>query len=73
MPDNQSPGLFGINYSNRDFAQRDSWGKNQFNSSFPASLSAFLEDRGFENIYLKLNEKLQTYHSSISTTNLSTE
>jgi HindVP restriction endonuclease len=70
MPDNQNPGLFGINYSNRDFAQKDSWGKNQFNSSFPASLSAFLEFSGFENVYLKLNENLQTYHSSISTTNL---
>jgi hypothetical protein len=70
MTDNSSPGLFGINYSNRDFTQRDSWGKNQFNSSFPASLSAFLEHQGFENVYLKLDEKLQTYHSSISTTNL---
>ncbi|MBW4547876.1 MAG: HindVP family restriction endonuclease [Symplocastrum torsivum CPER-KK1] len=70
MRDNQSPGLFGINHSNRNFAQRDTWGKNQFNSSFPASLSAFLEYQGFENIYLKLDGNLQTYHTSISTTSL---
>ena len=70
MPNNQSPSLFGINHSNRDFSQRESWGKNQFNSSFPAALSAFLEFQGFENVYLKLDENMQTYHSSISTTNL---
>jgi HindVP restriction endonuclease len=70
MPDSQKPGLFGIKYSNRNFAQKDDWGKNQFNSSFPASLSAFLENRGFENVYLKLDENLKIYHSSISTTKL---
>jgi hypothetical protein len=70
MSNNESPGLFGINYSNRNFSQKESWGKNQFNSSFPASLSAFLECQGFENIYLKLNENLETYHSLISTTDL---
>ena len=51
-------------------SQRDSWGKNQFNSSFPASLSAFLEFQGFENVYLKLNHRLETYHTNISTTDL---
>lgn len=70
MPDNQKPGLFGIKYSNRNFAQKDDWGKNQFNSSFPASLSAFLEHQGFKNVYLKLNENLKIYHSTISTTEL---
>ncbi len=70
MSKNQFPSLFGINYSNRDFTQQDSWGKNQFNSSFPAALSAFLEVKGFENVYIKLDNKLQTYHSSINTTNL---
>jgi HindVP restriction endonuclease len=29
-----------------------------------------LECQGFDNVYLKLDEKLQTYHSSINTTNL---
>jgi len=31
--------LFGLNNSNRDFSKAESWGKNQFNSSFPATLS----------------------------------
>lgn len=70
MLDHQKPTLFGIKHSNRNFAQKDNWGKNQFNSSFPASLSAFLEHQGFENVYLKLNEDMQVYHSSISTTEL---
>ena len=51
--DNQKPGLFGIEYSNRDFAQRETWGKNQFNSSFPAALSSYLSSKGLENIYLQ--------------------
>ena len=70
MRDLQKPGLFGINYSNRNFAQKEDWGKNQFNSSFPASLAAFLEHQGFENVYLKLNENLKIYHRSISSTKL---
>ena len=32
-------GLFGLTNSNRDFGKADAWGKNQFNSSFPAALS----------------------------------
>ncbi len=51
----QEPGLFGIKHSNRNFAQKDDWGLNQFNSSFPTSLSAFIEAQGFGNVYSKLN------------------
>ena len=32
------PNLFGLNNTNRDFSLKETWGKNQFNSSFPASL-----------------------------------
>jgi HindVP restriction endonuclease len=70
MSDSHNPGLFGLEHSNRDFTDRDSWGKNQFNSSFPAALSAFLESQGLQNVYLKLNAELNTYHSTISTTEL---
>ena len=37
-----NPGLFGQdrNNSSRDYAKPKVWGKNQFNSSFPASLIA---------------------------------
>jgi hypothetical protein len=70
MSEGTTAGLYGIKYSNRDFTRGDNWGKNQFNSSFPAALSAFLESVDFENVYLKLDEKLKVYHDSISTTEL---
>lgn len=61
------PSLFGINHSNRDFTQKNTWGKNQFNSSFPASLSAYLHSRNFENIYLTLAPDLKVVHGRLST------
>lgn len=63
----QKPELFGTKYSNRDFAQKNTWGKNQFNSSFPASLAAYLHSKNFENIYLTLDENLKVKHGKIST------
>ncbi|PIY09068.1 MAG: HindVP family restriction endonuclease [Flexibacter sp. CG_4_10_14_3_um_filter_32_15] len=59
--------LFGISYSNRDFSQKDAWGKNQFNSSFPASLAAYLESKNLESIYLILDENLKIQHEKITT------
>lgn len=41
MPTTQA-GLFGLHKSNRDFTHKDAWGKNQFNSSFPAALCCYL-------------------------------
>ena len=64
------PGLFGLHHANRDFTSADNWGKNQFNSSFPAALSAYLETKGFGNIYLKLDADFNVYHSEISTSEL---
>ena len=64
----EQPGLFGIRYSNRDFTQKESWGKNCFNSSFPASLCAYIHSCNLENIYLKLDSNLKIIHSTISTT-----
>lgn len=49
----QLPGLFGLANSNRDFSDADSWGKNKFNSSFPASLCCFLADKGLNANYLQ--------------------
>lgn len=61
------PGLYGIKYSNRDFSQVDTWGKNQFNSSFPTGLTNFLYSKQLENIYLFLDDKLKFNHGKIST------
>jgi hypothetical protein len=67
---NDIPRLFGIQHSNRDFTQNDTWGKNQFNSSFPAGLTSYLSLKGLENNYLILNKELKVQHSKISTTDL---
>lgn len=53
-----SPGLFGINNSNRNFTEKETWGKNQFNSSFPAALCKFMKNEKVDANYLKVeNEK----------------
>ncbi len=60
----QNPGLYGISQSNR---KGDAlWGKNQFNSTFPASLACFMRDRKINPIYLKLNSDLKVVASEIS-------
>lgn len=57
MEDNR-PRLFGINNSNRDFSDPETWGKNQFNSSFPASLACYLYSRGIPAVFLKADRVL---------------
>lgn len=54
------PGLFGIKYSNRDYTQAEAWGKNQFNSSFPAALACRLHSKGLEAIYIEADGQLST-------------
>lgn len=50
--------LFGLNNSNRDFSKADAWGKNQFNSSFPAALSCYLDHQGIDANYISIaNQK----------------
>ncbi len=66
----QKPGLYGITNSNRDFTQAETWGKNQFNSSFPAGLTNFLTSKGLDNVYLFLDKDLKVQHGKISTEKL---
>jgi hypothetical protein len=63
----QKPGLYGVIHSNKDFTQADTWGKNQFNSSFPAGLTNFLASKGLDNVYLYLDKELKVRHGKIST------
>lgn len=56
MSDIQQPHLFGLNNSNRDFTQQNSWGKNQFNSSFPAALCCYLHSINENANYLSISE-----------------
>ncbi|MGE3341225.1 MAG: HindVP family restriction endonuclease [Candidatus Altimarinota bacterium] len=65
-----SPALFGINHSNRDFSKKDNWGKNQFNSSFPAALACFMASKNIDLKYIKINKQLKVEHEFISTSRL---
>ena len=64
------PSLFGIEKSNRDFTQKDSWGKNKFNSSFPVSLACYMGSKGLKPKYLKLSDKMKVVHDFITVENL---
>jgi len=64
------PALYGIIHSNKDFTQRDSWGKNQFSSTFPAALVAYMADRQVECVYLTLNESHKIIHETIGANKL---
>ena len=65
-----SPGLFGQKYSSRDYRYEDSWGKNQFNSSFPASLVAYMGSKGLDPVYICTNKKNEIVHKNINTSDL---
>lgn len=49
------PGLFGLRQTNREFSEKKAWGKNQFNSAFPAALCCYLESKNRPAVYLKLD------------------
>jgi hypothetical protein len=51
------PSLFGLKNTNRDFTKKETWGKNQFNSSFPASLCCFLASKNLQANYLAIEQK----------------
>jgi HindVP restriction endonuclease. len=67
---NIKPSLFGIKHSNRDFEQKDTWGKNQFNSSFPVALASYMANKGIDNVYLVLDKKQKVKCDKISTQKL---
>jgi hypothetical protein len=52
----EQPSLFGLRKTNRDFKSKEAWGKNQFNSSFPASLCCYLDSKGIEANYLSIQK-----------------
>lgn len=67
MPNNQiKPGLFGLEFTNRDFTKPKYWGKNQFNSSFPASLACYMHSKGVNPVYLRLDKNKNVAHAEIS-------
>lgn len=60
-----SPGLFGQKHSSRDYTKEESWGKNQFNSSFPASLVAYMYYKNIKPIYICTTKNNKIEHRYI--------
>jgi type II restriction enzyme len=49
-----NPGLYGLVNTNRDFTDAETWGKNQFNSSFPTALGCYMHSKGLKANYLNM-------------------
>lgn len=54
------PSLFGVARSNRDFGNPYYWGKNQFNSSFPAALACYMRSTGLPLVYVQYQDARTT-------------
>lgn len=59
MEKDNKPRLFGIKKSNRDYSNKDTWGKNQFNSSFPAALACYMHSKGLKAVYYKADKNMK--------------
>lgn len=64
------PGLFGQKHSSRDYSKPECWGKNQFNSSFPASLAAYMYSRDLFPVYIKTKGDNTVVHDKIKSEDL---
>lgn len=66
------PGLFAQNNGNssRDYSNPYFWGKNQFNSSFPASLVAYMGHRGINPVFLRTDADNNIVHDYIEPSTL---
>ncbi len=68
--DGVNPGLFGQKYSSRDYRYEEAWGKNQFNSSFPASLIAYMSSKGIQPVFICTRKNNTIEHKKITATEL---
>ncbi len=64
------PGLFGQKHSSRDYRYEDAWGKNQFNSSFPASLVAYMGSKNIDPVFICTDKNNKIVHKYISSSKL---
>lgn len=62
----ETPTLFGLKNTNRDFNTKADWGKNVFNNAFPASVVAYMHSRSLEPVYIRLKSDLKVEHTKIS-------
>lgn len=59
-------GLFGLVHSNRDFSIAGHWGKNEFNSAFPAALACYMASRNINPIFITVDEMDTIIHTEIT-------
>lgn len=64
------PQLYGLKNTNRDFTQKDAWGKNNFNSAFPASLCCYMESKNIKPVYIKTNRAGEVFHTTLSVSSI---
>lgn len=64
------PSLFGVNNSNKDLNNKNSWGKNQFNNIFPIALINYMYSKNIKPKYIKLNNKMKVSHTEITSKEL---
>jgi hypothetical protein len=57
------PALYGIEHSNR--AKKNFWGKNQFNSTFPAALACYMRDKGIKPVYIPLSLDFEIINTEV--------
>jgi len=62
----EMPSLYGLTNSNRDFSSAYAWGKNQFNSAFPAALACYMRDKKIPAVYVKHGQGAMTELSTIT-------
>ena len=65
MTSSKTPGLFGQKHSSRDYTKAECWGKNQFNSSFPASLVAYMSSKDMKPVYICTTPSNEIVHKFI--------
>ncbi len=70
MGNTTKPGLYGQKHSSRDYTKAESWGKNIFNSAFPASLVAYMASKGISPVYLCIDKNNKLQHKYISGSDL---
>ena len=58
MTKNDYGSLYGLTNTSRQ--GKDLWGKNQFNSTFPAALACYMRDHNHGAVYVQLAEDLKT-------------
>ncbi len=62
----QTKALYGLKNSNRDFSSSYAWGKNQFNSAFPAALACYMRDQKIPSVYIKHGKQEERGLSELS-------